>query len=1137
MLDCRSTRRDEGAHRVLDPHQRDLESASHMASPRDRSLRPQQRRARLRAQICRLNGWCTALLVISSCCLPFALSSCGGSIVVNGTGTGAIIASPNAVTFGAVSVGQTASSTISLLNGGSTPVAITQLNLTGQSFSVNGVSELPITVAAGGTYNFNVNFSPAAAGAATGQLAVTSNSFTGGSAVISLSGMGAAPGTATLSSLSCTSSTLIGSVPDTCTVTLSTAAGSGGQVVSLASSNNAITLPSTVTVPAGAASAGFTATASAVSTAQAVTLTAAASGVSETFNLELNAALPTLSANATSIAFGNVFVNTATAPQSVTLTSTGTVPVTISAATLTGTGFTVSGIAFPATLSPGQAATLNVGFDPTSVGTATGQLTIASNSSTGSSALISLSGSGTVTPAALSALSCSSGAMTGSGTDACTVTLTASAPSGGLIVNLSSSSSAVTVPSVVTVPAGATSAGFTATVSSVGTAQAVTMTASGGSVIKSLTLQLNAAVLALSINATSIAFGEVQVNAPATQSVTLTSTGTVPVTITGATLTGAGFTLPGAAFPAALNPGQENTLNIEFDPAAPGAATGQLTIASNSSTNGTTVIGLTGTGTAAPVVAVAVTPSSVSTNVGTTQQFAASVSGTSNTAATWTVSGQGCNGTACGTISSTGLYIAPATVPSPASVTISATSVSDTTKSGSASVTIVPPAGATYYLAPAAGGGNDSNNGTSSSTPWLSPNHAVNCGDVIIAEAGSYSASNFAQTKWGKVNCSAGNNVAWLECATFDACTITTSGASDMQIASSYWGVQGWGLAVTGTGTYSCVFIGGIGTGILHHIVLANNVINGCPSDGIESASSNTATSFDYVAYIANVVYGAAGGNTFSCSSGMSFYQPIAYDSNPGTHIYVAGNFSFVNADPPICSGKTSTDGQGLILDTFDGSQGGLPNPYSQQVAVENNMFVSNGSYGFEVLNNAAGSAHAGIYASHNTYWGNNITNPQNTTWCSQVIINNAYNVQESYDLSVTGAATGCDGNALYAYFITESPTNTNVVDSTWGYSATGTNEGTSNSAGFSYGSNNTFGTNPQLANPVIPGAPSCGSASSVPSCMAPVIANFMPTNPAAVGYGYQSPNRTAVSDPLFPQWLCNVNLPQGLLTMGCAAP
>jgi beta-glucanase (GH16 family) len=225
------------------------------------------------------------------------------------------------------------------------------------------------------------------------------------------------------------------------------------------------------------------------------------------------------------------------------------------------------------------------------------------------------------------------------------------------------------------------------------------MTASAGSVLKSFALQLNAAVIALSINATSVAFGDVGVNAPATQPVILTSTGTVPVTINGATLTGAGFTLPGATLPATLNPNQERTLNIEFDPTAVGAATGQLTITSNSSTNGTAAIGLSGTGTAAPAVAVAVTPATVSVTTGATQQFAASIKGTSNTAVTWTASGTGCSGTTCGTISSTGLYTAPATAPSPATVTITATSVSDPSKSASAAVTIVPSAGTSQPLA------------------------------------------------------------------------------------------------------------------------------------------------------------------------------------------------------------------------------------------------------------------------------------------------------------------------------------------------------------------------------------------------------------------------------------------------------
>jgi hypothetical protein len=189
--------------------------------------------------------------------------------------------------------------------------------------------------------------------------------------------------------------------------------------------------------------------------------------------------------------------------------------------------------------------------------------------------------------------------MTGAGTDACTVTLTATASSGGLIVSLSSSNAAVTVPATVTVPANSNTVGFTATVASVASAQAVTLTATAGSVSKTFALQLNAAVPTLTINATSIAFGNVVVGAPATQSVTLTSTGTAPVTVNSATVTGTGFSVSEPTFPATLNPGLAATLNVQFDPTAAVAEKGQLTVSSNSSTGATAVISLSGTGTAA----------------------------------------------------------------------------------------------------------------------------------------------------------------------------------------------------------------------------------------------------------------------------------------------------------------------------------------------------------------------------------------------------------------------------------------------------------------------------------------------------------------------------------------------------------
>jgi len=92
--------------------------------------------------------------------------------------------------------------------------------------------------------------------------------------------------------------------------------------------------------------------------------------------------------------------------------------------------------------------------------------------------------------------------------------------------------------------------------------------------------------------------------------------------------------------------------------------------------------------TIVPTIAVGITPASASVAAGATQQFSASVTGTLNTALSWSVSGTGCTGTACGTISSSGLYTAPGAVPSNATVIVTATSAADATKSASANATI-----------------------------------------------------------------------------------------------------------------------------------------------------------------------------------------------------------------------------------------------------------------------------------------------------------------------------------------------------------------------------------------------------------------------------------------------------------------
>jgi Protein of unknown function (DUF1565) len=144
--------------------------------------------------------------------------------------------------------------------------------------------------------------------------------------------------------------------------------------------------------------------------------------------------------------------------------------------------------------------------------------------------------------------------------------------------------------------------------------------------------------------------------------------------------------------------------------------------------------------TASAPVSVAISPPSATVPTGRTQQFTATVQNTSNTAVTWQVNGVTGGNATVGTISNSGLYTAPAAVPSPATVTVTAVSQADTTKSASAQVVITALLGAAFYVSTA---GSDSNPGTISS-PWRTIQHAANsvqAGDKVYVRGGVYNES------------------------------------------------------------------------------------------------------------------------------------------------------------------------------------------------------------------------------------------------------------------------------------------------------------------------------------------------------------------------------------------------------------
>jgi hypothetical protein len=87
-------------------------------------------------------------------------------------------------------------------------------------------------------------------------------------------------------------------------------------------------------------------------------------------------------------------------------------------------------------------------------------------------------------------------------------------------------------------------------------------------------------------------------------------------------------------------------------------------------------------------VVVKVAPLTATVRTGNTQVFVATVTGALNLAVTWTVNGVAGGNSTTGTIAADGTYTAPLTLPTPNTVTVTATSVEDPTKSGSATVTL-----------------------------------------------------------------------------------------------------------------------------------------------------------------------------------------------------------------------------------------------------------------------------------------------------------------------------------------------------------------------------------------------------------------------------------------------------------------
>lgn len=436
-------------------------------------------------------------------------------------------------------------------------------------------------------------------------------------------------------------------------------------------------------------------------------------------------------------------------------------------------------------------------------------------------------------------------------------------------------------------------------------------------------------------------------------------------------------------------------------------------------------------------------------------------------------------------------------------------------------------------MAPAGGGGSDANNGLSSGAPFLTPNHALNCGaDKISAAAGTYAGTSFGSGNWGTVTCAAGNNIVPIICATFDACKITVSSAFGMSISKSFFGVFGFEVAETGNNGL-CFAVLPVGSSI-HHVIVGNSVCNG-GANGFAASSASSTVSFDYVGFIGDLAWNATQ-STLLGNSGFTMYEPIKSDSLPGTHNYIGYGGSWDNLSTTF-----AFDGNGVVLDDFgNGQSGGAA--YDQQTLVEHMISVWNGGYGIATTGN--GSSLARMVFRQNTSVHNLTDGTTSTTTCGDMTLLVTSFAEMYGNLIQTLGATACNGPTTAYGIAVNAADATDHVYKNYIYSAAGNNTVIVSSSGFSYGPSNVTGTDPAFANPVDPGQPNCTGKINVPDCMSTVIANYTPATAAAKAYGRQVPVNTGTQayDPLIPQWFCNVEtsypgLLSGIMHLPCVTP
>jgi hypothetical protein len=285
-----------------------------------------------------------------------------------------LTATPTNIWFGGVPMGQTANHPVTLTNAGTGSLTISKLTRTDSNFTSN--LNLPVTLTAGQSVQFTVTFTPSFIGHINAAFIFTSTA-TNSRLYLYVHGGGTntgslVPGSASMSfsgvqvgSSQTLQETITNSGSSNITVTATNVKGNQfsvtGPTLPLAlASGHSMTLSVTFT-PSGTTTANGTLSVVSNSPNLAVPLTgtAGAAGV--------------LSVTPGSLSFGKVAVGSS-ANKTGTLSASGA-SVVVSAASVSNSEFSLSGLSFPVTIAAGKSVSFTATFTPQSSGSASANFT------------------------------------------------------------------------------------------------------------------------------------------------------------------------------------------------------------------------------------------------------------------------------------------------------------------------------------------------------------------------------------------------------------------------------------------------------------------------------------------------------------------------------------------------------------------------------------------------------------------------------------------------------------------------------------------------------------------------------------------------------------------------------------------